>query len=177
MDEGGRGGPAVDQVLDARAHPLRAGGPTRGIPGRAGERVHVDAGVGFEPQGAGDAVEDLVGGVPVAALFQTQVVLGADAGEEGDLLPAQTGHPSAVSGGQSHIPRAHLFAAGSQVVTQLACCCHESQGRSRRLPHPVPVGTRGSGAWSGGGPGPSVNRCQPQAFVVRLRHTTPRKQK
>lgn len=124
-----------------------------------------------------DAVEDLVGGVPVAALFQTQVVLGADAGEQGDLLPAQTGHPSALSGGQSDILGAHLFAAGSQVVTQLARCCHESQGRSRRPPHPVPVGTRDSGAWSPRRAESSVNGNPPQAPGVRLRRTTPREQR
>jgi hypothetical protein len=32
--------------------------------------VEVGHRVGVEPQGSGDAVEDLVGGVPVAALFE-----------------------------------------------------------------------------------------------------------
>jgi hypothetical protein len=44
-----------------------------------------DLGVGVEPQGAGDAVEDLVGGVLVTALLEAQVVLRAGVGEQRGL--------------------------------------------------------------------------------------------
>jgi hypothetical protein len=54
-----------------------------------GETVQVGDGLVVELQRGGQAFEDLVGGVLVAALLQAQVVLGADAGQVGNLLTAQ----------------------------------------------------------------------------------------
>lgn len=51
----------------------------------------VGRGLLVQPERAGDAAQDLLGGVLVAALLQAVVVVGADAREEGELLTAQPG--------------------------------------------------------------------------------------
>ncbi|GHH80558.1 hypothetical protein GCM10018793_35930 [Streptomyces sulfonofaciens] len=55
--------------------------------------MQVALGVRVEPEGARRAVQHLVGRPLVTALLQAQVVLHADAGEQGDLLAARPRHP------------------------------------------------------------------------------------
>jgi len=72
-------------------------------------------------QGAGDAVEHLVGDAADVAAFQPCVVLDRDARQLGCLVPAQPGHPppSAVTG-QPGLLRGDLGAPGGQELADLA---------------------------------------------------------
>jgi hypothetical protein len=60
-----------------------------------------------EPQGGRDAVEDGVGGAGEVPAFHPDVVVDADAGEQGDLLAAQALHAPAAAtvGGQPGLGR------------------------------------------------------------------------
>jgi len=70
-----------------------ASAATRAWP-RAGQGAQVNGGVIVEPEGTGQGVEDVIGGVTIAALFQTDVVVGADAGKHRELLAPQAGYTS-----------------------------------------------------------------------------------
>ena len=46
-------------------------------------------------QRPGQGLDDLAGGVPFAALLQPGAVVGADSGQDSDLLAPQPAHPAA----------------------------------------------------------------------------------
>lgn len=75
--------------------------------GRLGELEQVGGGVLVELKRPGDGQQHLVGGVPVAALLQADVIVGADPGEEGDLLTAQARDPAVALAGHSGGVGAH----------------------------------------------------------------------
>src|SRR6201989_2963055 len=89
VDVGGGERPAADEAADAVADLLRPAGALAAGAGRLGELEQVGGGVLVELQRPGDGQQHLVRRVPVAALLQADVVVGADPGEEGDLLAAQ----------------------------------------------------------------------------------------
>jgi hypothetical protein len=78
------------------------------------EPVQVRDGVIAELQRGREGVQDLIRGVQVAALFQAQVVLHADAGQQRDLLTPQARHPAPLAAGQASLLRANLLAPGPQ---------------------------------------------------------------
>ena len=53
----------------------------------------------IELEDPGDGLEDVVGDAPGVAPLELRVVLDADAGQEGDLLAAESGDPSPAAGG------------------------------------------------------------------------------
>jgi hypothetical protein len=84
---------------------------------RLGQAVQVRGGVLIELQRAGERVENLGGGVPVAALLQAHVVLGAYAGEHSDLGAPQTGNAAArVRLGEADVFGQDELASGPQVL-------------------------------------------------------------
>jgi hypothetical protein len=115
--------PAVDESLHSRVKPFRnrASTPTRR---RSRQRAQVIAGVLVELQGAGKAVKDLVGGLMVSSLLESQVVLGTDAGKHGDFLATQSLDASALAVRQADVGRLEQFAAGPQKSRQPAGCFH-----------------------------------------------------
>ena len=63
-----------------------------------------------ELQGPADAVEDRLGDAGRVAAFESDVVLGAHAGEQGDLFAAQSLHPAtAAEVGQARLLRGEAF--------------------------------------------------------------------
>jgi hypothetical protein len=80
--------PVGDQVPYAGADAFGPRGPAAFRRQWPGQAVQVRRGVGIEAQCVRDAVQDLGGGVLVAALFEAQVVLDADPGQQRDLLAA-----------------------------------------------------------------------------------------
>src|SRR5207248_10213657 len=89
-------GRRVQQPLQPRAYALPLPRPRCRVPVRpgAGQPVEVRALHGVQAQGAGDGVQDGFGEVEGAALFQADVVIDADAGQQGEFLAAQAGDPS-----------------------------------------------------------------------------------
>jgi hypothetical protein len=74
-----------------------------------------------QPQGAGDAVEHLVGDAADVAAFEPGVVLDRDAGQLRYLVPAQSGHPAPASvAGQAGLLGGDLGAPGGQELADLA---------------------------------------------------------
>jgi len=75
-------------------------------------------------QGAGKAVKDLVGGLMVSSLLESQVILGTDTGKHGDFLATQSLDASALAVRQADVGRLEQFAAGPQKSRQPAGCFH-----------------------------------------------------
>src|SRR6185437_13270906 len=74
-----------------------------------------------EVEGAGDAVEHLVGDAADVAAFEPGVVLDRDAGQLRHLVPAQSGHPApAAVAGQAGLLGGDLGTPGGQELPDLA---------------------------------------------------------
>jgi hypothetical protein len=71
-----------------------------------------------ELQNARDRLEHLNGRVAIAAPLQPQVVVGADAGEHGDLLASQPGHAPHTELGDACLLRRHELAPGAQELAE-----------------------------------------------------------
>lgn len=115
LDEGGGAGPLVEQLAHSLSDAVGVGPGPAGRAGRTREFPQVGLGVRFQEQGAREADEDLFRRVCVAALFEAQVVLDADAGEQRDLLTAQSGHAPPGPPGQADVPGAYACTAGAQI--------------------------------------------------------------
>jgi hypothetical protein len=97
-DEGGHLIEGLQRQVQAGPDPLR--GDRVSSPSRTAGRQQVGemfALRGVEAQGPGEAVPDLLGWRPGAALFQAGVVLGANPGKASHLVPAQAGHAPATA--------------------------------------------------------------------------------
>src|SRR5580704_5527366 len=115
---------------------------------RLGELEQVGGGVLLELQRPGDGQQHLVRRVPVAALLQADVVVGADPGEEGDLLAAQARDTAVALAGHSGGVGAHERSADAQVPAQGVGICGD--WHASRL---------NTACYRPGGPGtPSVDR-------------------
>src|SRR5690606_13251129 len=93
-----------------------AGGRGRGAD--PGETEQVRAGVGVEPQRAGERLQHLRRRVALAALLEADVVVDADAGDRGHLLAAEPGHPPVTERRQPGLLRGDPRTAGPQVVPE-----------------------------------------------------------
>lgn len=89
--------------------------------GPVGEGVQVGALGVLEVERGGQGVEDLCGGAAAAALLQAGVVVHADPGQPGELLPAQPGHPAG--------PRGRLVEPGPLRAQPGTCRAQESRQR------------------------------------------------
>lgn len=69
-------------------------------------------------QRPGQGVQDLLGGLAAASLLQPQVVVDADAGQQGDLLASQARHPPLAVLRQADVDGSQAPAAGPQEVAQ-----------------------------------------------------------
>ncbi|CCB72564.1 protein of unknown function (plasmid) [Streptantibioticus cattleyicolor NRRL 8057 = DSM 46488] len=169
LDEGGerQGG---DELGDARRDGLLAG-PAPLPPGPGGaEPQQVRRRVLVEPQDAGDGFQDLHRRVAVAALFQTQVVVGADAGEHRDLLPAQPRHPAHARDGDTGLLRGDERAAGAYVIAQLVRFVgHPPTVVSAPARLPGPLTPRIAGALAAAEPGRQRGRRDERGRAVALR--------
>ena len=119
------------------------GAPVPSGPGRRRAREDMEVtglGVG-EPQRAGDPGQDLARWPRGPALFEPDVILGRDVGQNRDLLTAQTRRPAARAGGQAGVLRPEPFAAAAEERPQLLLV-HTSSlpaGGRRIVVPPVPV--------------------------------------
>src|SRR6476646_182552 len=77
-----------------------------------------------ELQGAGDGVEHAVGDTGQVPAFELGVVVGADAGEDGDFFAAQSRDTAAAIGGQPDLLRGDPGASGGQELAYLALAVH-----------------------------------------------------
>ena len=95
---------------------------------RPREPVEVVGGDGVEPQRPRQRVQHLAGRVGVAALLEAQVVVRADAGQDGDLFAPQTRDPSrARAHHQTDVLRLQPITPCAQVVTQSARSGHSAR--------------------------------------------------
>ena len=78
--------------------------------------MQVGGGVRVQAQRASDRVEDLGGRVVIAALFQPGVVLGADAGQQRELVAPEAGDAAPPAVGDADLVRSDQFPAGPQVL-------------------------------------------------------------
>src|SRR6185312_15418016 len=73
---------------------------------------------------AGDGVEHAVGDTGQVPAFELGVVVGADAGEDGDFFAAQSRDTAAAIGGQPDLLRGDPGASGGQELAYLALAVH-----------------------------------------------------
>src|ERR1700759_686523 len=117
-------------------------------------------GFGVQLQGPRERIDNLSRWIRVATHFQSQVVLGTDAGQHCQLLAAQTRDASARAGNQPDILGPHLLAPRTQVVTQRVGLDRHHWSLSLSLPVPgikaaSPTDPRGAdrlrkARWGGG---------------------------
>jgi hypothetical protein len=94
---------------------------------RRTETVQVRGRVIVELKGPRKRVEHLCGGVLVTALLETDVVIGADAGEHRDLLAAKARYPPVAAGvGQLDVLGTHELAPGAEVLADRVLACHRT---------------------------------------------------
>ncbi len=113
----------VEQPLDGRRDldVLAAGRRSAGGPGCSGQIEQVGAFVLVQLQRPRDRVENVLGDAADVALLKARVPLDADAGEHGDLLPAQTRNTASAAGGKPDLLRGDPAApAGEEVPDVVA---------------------------------------------------------
>ena len=97
----------------------RRGAAGRGARG-GGEAVQVPGLLGGEVEGAGEGVEDLLGGPDVAALLHALVVVRAHPGQQGQFLTPQPGDAPPRAGFQADVLRPQPGPAGAQELGEFA---------------------------------------------------------
>jgi hypothetical protein len=99
-------------------------------PAFAARQVEEVGAFGFvQPEGAGEGFQDTFGDAAELSPLQTGVVLGADAGEHGDLFAAQPGDaPVAAPGRESGLLRGDLGSPRDQKLADLAAVVHVFRG-------------------------------------------------
>lgn len=118
LHDGRCGAQVVQEALKLRLNLLAAAAPGAGT-GLAGELEEIAALVVVQMQYPGEDVQDGCGRLHTA-LFEPGVVVGADAGELGDLLAAQPGHSAWPAGlGEPDRAGAQLRAALLEEFSQL----------------------------------------------------------
>jgi hypothetical protein len=84
-----------------------------------------------ELQGSGQGFEHSLRDPSQAAALQPRVVLDADAGEEGDLFPAEASDAAAAAElGQAHLVRRESGAAGDEEFADLGAVVHDLHARA-----------------------------------------------
>ncbi|EPH44313.1 hypothetical protein STRAU_2753 [Streptomyces aurantiacus JA 4570] len=131
--------------LDARPDRLRGGWRRGRVAQGAGQMAQVRALGVVEPQHPGDGVQDAVGHVVGAALFESYVVVDADPGQLRQLLAAQPGHATApAERTDAGLFRAQPGAAGAEERGEFGAEVHGSsfrypdRGPPRRVVLPDP---------------------------------------
>jgi len=99
---------------------------------RAGESVQVRGGVGVQLQHRGQRVEHLRGRMVVAALFQPQVIVAADAREQRQFLAAKARDPAPPARGQADVFRLDELAPCPKVGAEPVAAVHTANVRSVR---------------------------------------------
>ena len=175
-DVRGRGVPAGDELADADGHLL---GPRRRPPPgalRPGQGVEVGRGVLVQLQRPRQRLQDLLGRVLVAALLEPHVVVGAHAGEQGDLLASQPGHPApAARAGEQDVLGPHELAPRPQVLADRVLAGHDHSLERRRPADPGPATPRVRGpvvppaVWPKSGAHDRHHRTLAHHHPVRLR--------
>src|SRR6478609_1079756 len=102
----------------------------------------------------------------VAALLEAQVVVGADAGQQCQLLAAQSGNPAARASHQPDVLGPQLLAPGPQELTEPIGLRHHQL--SLILSPPIPGSMRPSGPCRTGSPWRSTPRHRPRPRKWRV---------
>src|SRR6478752_773253 len=102
----------------------------------------------------------------VAALLEAQVVVGADAGQQCQLLAAQSGNPAARAAHQPDVLGPQLLAPGPQELTEPIGLRHHQL--SLILSPPIPGSMRPSGPCQAGSPWRSTPRHRPRPRKWRV---------
>jgi hypothetical protein len=98
----------------------------------AGEVQEVGAFGVVELERAGERVGHALGGPVHVPALEAGVVGDADAGQDGDLLAAQSRNATRAVGGQPDLGWSDPSAAGGQELADLASGVHDSKGRPGR---------------------------------------------
>jgi hypothetical protein len=139
------GGGAVNRVegpLDLRPDALLGLAPAPGCGGGLGAAGKVEEVGAFgvvELECAGQRFEHAVGGAADVSAFESRVVGDAYAGQDGDLLTAQSRNTATAVRRQPHLLGGDPGAAGGEELADLLLCLHETQRRpdSPRLGDPA----------------------------------------
>ena len=130
VDTDGRVGEPIQDALEPGAevagHERR---PRRGDPGAAVEEVPL---LPVEAQRPRQGGQHLSRGAPGASLLEAHQIVDRDSGKGGQLLPAQSGGPTAGAGGKPDLGRGQPVPPAAQCRSQLARWCHRSMMASCR---------------------------------------------
>ena len=94
---------------------------------RVSELMQVGGRFGVHAQCPGNRLEDFGGGVSVAALLQALQLFAADAGQQGQLVAAQSRNPASRARHQSHLRGCGLCSPGPQIVAEAVGLAHAAK--------------------------------------------------
>ena len=94
---------------------------------RVSELMQVGGRFGVHAQCPGNRLEDFGGGVSVAALLQALQLFAADAGQQGQLVAAQSRNPASRARHQSHLRGCGLCSPGPQIVAEVVGLAHAAK--------------------------------------------------
>jgi hypothetical protein len=106
--------------------------------GGAAEVVQVRELVVVEAERSRNRLEDLGRRPACAALLEADVVVDADAGKLGELLPAQARHPAPPERGEADVFRSQACTARMQELTEVGALAHGSSMRAASPPRVAP---------------------------------------
>jgi NADP-dependent 3-hydroxy acid dehydrogenase YdfG len=142
--------PRVHQLQELGAYPLGARGGAAAARRRSRQLVQVRRSVVVEAKRPCQRVDHLLRGMALAALLEADVVVGADAGQRGQLLPAQARHTAPSEVREADVLRSHALAPGAQELADPVVALHRIHGTRCRparvavsLPGPPFTGVRG----------------------------------
>src|ERR1700730_10974808 len=105
--------------------------------------MEMRSGVVVEPEGSRERVEDLLGGMLVAPLLETHVVVAADAGQHRHFLAAQPAYAAATAGvWDADVLRLNQVTPGAQILADQVLMLHSTQRYALGRVDPGPATTR-----------------------------------
>ena len=171
--EGRRLRPAVHQALDPRSCALPTGARPAPTGGRPRQFLEVPGGGVVQLQGAGERVENLLGGVALASLLEADVVVHAHPGEHRQFLSAEPRHAPAAVALDPDILGLNQLAPCAQEISDAVVGLHYRDGTRASCRQGGPATPRHGAPGSTGGLANGTRERHGVGMIITQTTTTP----